>query len=296
MVMSLWKKQDGLKESIGESISYDYVVMGIPESDIGDDAVLRQFLIGNIPTIENNIKLTGISIGKQTSNSSWEATAEYKTDKKSFPNQLSRTFDTSGNTVHKTFSIKRVYARSTIYNAESEEGKPAEVGFNGEEVEGVDVGVAGFKFTETHPIPDSAVTFEYEQALSKASWHVNDAPFRGYEAGEVLFKGVSGSKNGTEKWTLNFEFEVIHNEKNVAIGDIVVAEKKGWDYASVRFTPKLSDDNSGIIIKITGVFVDQVYPTADFSSLGIGTDDWLTTVKNSTSDAENLLASFPFGN
>ena len=83
--------------------------------------------------------------------------------------------------------------------------------------------------------------------------------------------------------------------QNVTIGDIVVPEKKGWDYAFTRFSKQLSDDFKGLIVKVSGVFVDQVYPTSDFSALGIGTDDWTTTVKKASNDVENLLLSFPFG-
>ena len=289
MVMEAYKKFNGLRESIGESISYTYIITGVPYSPEGDDQAFRTELMTLLSRMENNIRLSSVTIDKQINNTTWEITATYATDKKSFPNQSALTFDTTGQTVHKTQSIKRLDAVSGAYDATGEIGKSGAIGFNGEDLEGVDIIVPSFSWTETHPIPDSVLTNEFRQKLFRATGCQNDAPFRGFKKGEVLFKGVSGSKNGTEKWTLTFNFEAIKNETNIEIGAITIAEKAGWDYLSIRYSKQVSDDGNSLIITPHTVAVDQVYYECDFAELGIGTGTWEEVTQNSIEDKEFIL-------
>lgn len=292
--MIITKKYNGFKVNIGESVEYEYIISDAPytpDNSDADDTVIMDFALSNIPSIAHSIKLTSVRISEQLNNTTWLAVAEYKNEKKSFPNQKSLTFDTSGNTVHKTFSIQRVYARSTLYNAIPEEGNSAAIGFNGEDIEGVDIETGGFNFSETHPIPDSAMTQAFRKNLSMLSKTINNAPFRGYEAGEVMFKGVRGSKNGDEKWSIVFEFEVIHNQTNFPVGDIEVPFKKGWDYIHARYSKKLADGNAAIVPKLLAVYIDQVYEYTDFSLLGIDTGTWEEVID----EPEDIEPIYPTG-
>lgn len=297
MTISIQKLFDGLQESLGESVSYKYLVIDAEPSPEGNDADLRTQILQQIPTSENNIKLSNLTIDKQINNTTWLITATYALDNKSFPNQSSMSFDTSGQTVHKTYDIFLLDSGvnqngNFVQNPDiGNDGMP--IGFNGEDIEGVDIIIPTFRITEVHPIPDSVMTSSYRRKLMELTGTVNNAPFRDYEAGEVLFLGVSGSKNGTEKWLMTFNFEVSLNKRDFMVGGWNIVLKRGWEYLDVRYKKQLSDDQTRIIVTPLQVDVHKVYETKDFSELGINTGTWEAVVEQNNEDLEQLL--FPFG-
>ena len=297
MAIVIIKKFNGLKESIGESIAYQYLVVDAGDNPDGNDQDLREQIVQALPSLENNIKLTNISIDEQINNTTWLVTATYATDNKSFPNQSSMSFDTSGSTAHKSTDLllldSGVLKDGNFVIGEDWLKEGQQVGFNGEDVEGVDIVVPAFKFTETHPIPDSVITNKFRNNLFQLTGTVNKDPFRGFEAGEVLFTGVSGSKNGTEKWLLSFNFEALPNKRNFDVGGYNVVLKRGWEYIAVRYTKQLSDDKTRLVVKAVQVDVHKMYETKDFEDLGIGTDTWEEETQDHIGDREFLL--FPSG-
>jgi len=56
---------------------------------------------------------------------------------------------------------------------------------------------------------------------------VNQAAFKGFAAGEVLFLGASGSKRGDGDWEITFNYAASPNVTNLPVGSITVASKKG---------------------------------------------------------------------
>lgn len=296
--MEVSKKFNGLKEDLGNSISYMYVVTDVPEHTDGDDTEFRQLIADALPQYENNIKMTNLQIGDQLNNTTWIVTAEYKTENNNFPNQSSMSFDTSGATAHKTNDLKLVDSWVAIgggafaINPDAfKEGQP--VGFNGEDVEGIDIVIPSFKFTEVHPIPDTAMTSAYRKKLLSLTGTTNKAAFRDFEAGEVLFTGSSGSKNGTEKWLMTFNFEALPNKTNVKAGGITIDLKKGWEYIAIRYKKQLSDDKTRINVTPLQVDVHKMYEESDFADLGITTGTWEEVVQNDPETLEQSL--FPFG-
>jgi len=62
----------------------------------------------------------------------------------------------------------------------------------------VDITVPVYSFSETHYNSLAFVTESYKQTLFGLTGKVNNAAFKGFAAGEVLFLGASGSKRGDE--------------------------------------------------------------------------------------------------
>jgi len=60
-------------------------------------------------------------------------------------------------------------------------------------VEGVDITIPVYNFSETHYLPTLIVTPQYKADLFRLTGRTNQAPFRGFQPGEVLFLGASGS-------------------------------------------------------------------------------------------------------
>lgn len=178
----------------------------------------------------------------------------------------SYTFETSGGTQHITQSLETV----------ARYGKPGKqapnfqgaIGFNGESVEGTDITVPVFRFSETYRFPIASVTHAYKLALFTLTGRVNRSSFKGFEMGEVLFLGASGSRRGQELWEITFSFAASKNAENLRVGNIIGISKRGWEYLWVRYADV--EDEKVLIKQPESVHVERVYSWGDFSQLKIG--------------------------
>lgn len=170
-------------------------------------------------------------------------------------------FDTTGGTRHLNRSLATISmtpAEATNY------GGAIEVDGEGN-VNGVDVTMPVMTFSETHTFAPSKVTTAYRKQLFLLTGTVNQAAFRGFAIGEVLFLGASGQKNG-EFWDITFKFAVSPNRTNLKVTDsLIVSSKYGWDYLWVKFGEKVV--NGAIVKEPIAAYVERVYEAGDFSKL-----------------------------
>ena len=192
------------------------------------------------------------------------------------PLKRSRSFDTSGGTQHKTQAYS-VGSGSTLdfeYRyPSSATNMSGAIGVDDTSVHGVDVVVPALTWTETYDVPHSYVTANYIKTVAGLTGTVNNATFRSFEAGEVLFMGASGSQEwddqkGNGPWSLSFKFAASKNETGITIGSISGIQKKGWHYLWVRY--ETASDTSSVFQRPKAVYVSKVYQEGSFSGLGIG--------------------------
>jgi hypothetical protein len=198
----------------------------------------------------------------------WEVSVRYGKREPKEPGESSFSFDTGGGTHHITHSITTV-ARYGL------PGRPpanfhSAINVHGDSVEGLDITIPVYNFKETHYIPVALVTPAYKATLFSLTGKVNNAPFKGFAAGEVLFLGASGSKRGREDWEITFSFAASPNATGLTVGDITGINKKGWEYLWVRYEDDVDGVAKQLIKKPIAVYVEQVYPYGDFSLLGLG--------------------------
>ena len=144
------------------------------------------------PTSLANVDLSGILRSKHCPPNTFNSISA-----KSSPigGESSFAFDTSGGTQHITQSLATIasYAAS---------GTPPDfggaVGVTHDSVEGVDITIPVYSFSETHFLDAAFVTPAYYGTLFNLTGKVNNASFKGLAAGECLFLGASGSKRGAE--------------------------------------------------------------------------------------------------
>lgn len=200
----------------------------------------------------------------------WTCTASYskKTREERPPLdefQSQYSFETGGGTVH----VKRSPRTAGVYVAA---GTPPDfrgaIGWDGNDIAGVDVVSPVFNWSETHCLPPEIVTPAYRLALYRATGKMNDAPFKGLAAGEALFLGASGTARGDGNWEISYRFAGSENAFGMVIDDITVTEKLGWHYLWVYYEP--AEDASILIRKPRAVFVEELYKPWDFSTIGIG--------------------------
>lgn len=178
-------------------------------------------------------------------------------------------FDTSGGTQHITQAVSHVASYAAA-------GKtPADfhgaIGVTKDSVEGVDITVPIYAFSETHYLANSLVTSAYKGQLFTLTGKTNNAAFKGCAAGECLFLGASGSQRGGDKWEINFRFAASPNKASFQVGGITVAAKKGWDYMWVRYEETEDAAAFALVKRPVDVHVDKVYEEGNFALLGIGT-------------------------
>jgi hypothetical protein len=192
------------------------------------------------------------------------------------PLRRSRSFDTSGGMQH----ITQAQATGSGGTLDFEKRYPPEatnmsgaIGVDDNGVNGVDIVVPALTWTETYDVKSTYVTSAYIKSVAALTGTTNDAAFRTFEAGEVLFLGASGSQEwdsqkGDGPWTLSFKFVASKNITGQTIGSITGVEKKGHEYLWVRYESSVS--GSDLVKKPKYVYVNTVYREGDFSGLGIG--------------------------
>lgn len=183
-------------------------------------------------------------------------------------NEAVYTFETGGGTAHITQSFGTTRYAPAGSTAPDFYGA---IGVNGDSVDGVDITIPTFNFTETYRFPGSTVSGTYKMILFNLTGKTNNATFRGLAAGEVLFLGASGTKTGIDDWEIAFKFAASPNVSSLALGGgITVTAKPGWDYLWIRFADAEDTTAKALVKRPVAAYVEKVYQAADFSLLGIG--------------------------
>jgi hypothetical protein len=187
-------------------------------------------------------------------------------DEEPQPLNRSRSFETGGATTHITQALAETKFGSGP-------GMSSAIGVSADSVAGVDIVVPQFNWTESYDVPARYVTQAYIVSLHNLTGTVNTGTFRGFAAGEVLFLGASGtqqwdSQKGDGPWNLSYKFIASPNATGLTVGSITGIAKKGHEYLWVLYEDDVADDT--LLKKPKAVYVNQVYKTASFSGLGIG--------------------------
>ena len=252
------------------SLEYSYTIQ---DAEDEDDAATALFLAA--PATLWGLTQDGLRV-EEEGDGLWTGIATYSRadqvqDESQEPGDAPRyTFDTTGGTFRRTHSI------STISKNGRGDPEDTPLDFKGainatkDGVEGVDIGVSIFKFSETYTFEAADITEGYKVTLSDMTHTTNDAPFRGHAAGEVLFLGASGSTRGDGKYEITFHFAALGNELDIEIfatATIDVAAKGGHEYLWVYYEDAEDTAGQGVVKRAQSAYVEQVYYPWDFDDL-----------------------------
>jgi hypothetical protein len=193
------------------------------------------------------------------------------------PLRRARSFDTTGGTQHITQAEEYQDAFGYFYESRypsSAANMSGAIGVDANGVNGVDVVTPQLQWQEQYDVPNAYINATYVRGLAGMTGTTNNAAFRGFETGEVLFLGCSGSQEwddqkGKGPWSLSYRFVASKNVTGKKIGSITGIDKKGHDYLWVRYED--AQDSNTLLKKPKAVYVNRVYKNSDFSLLGIGT-------------------------
>lgn len=259
---------EGREEAIAGklSASIPYIVMGAT-----DDANVRATALASIPTTYNSIPRSGIRITEQVNDTTWKVVASYEQPDSSGGSDTATlentyTFEIGGGTQN----IKQGLASTVRYpeGAAFIDG----INFDGDNINGVDIVTTQFQWSETYWFAPAAVDTTYKTTLSAIVGTVNLAAFRGYPAGELLFLGATGTKQGNGYWQITFKFARERNATGLSVGTITGISKTGWQYMWVRYEDAVDGTgaNKALVKKAKAVYVETVYMSWDWTGLGIG--------------------------
>lgn len=248
-----------------------YLVFEARDEDEALDAVYEE-----APKFIGNLSYDRMSTAKREDNNTFRVTVYYIYDENSDPSgggsdgEADYQFDTGGGTRHVERSIR------TVSTTPSSEAYPGGINTDDDgHINGIDITMPVFNFSETHIFPPSRVSTSYKKALMEQTGKVNNSSFRGFNAGEVLCLGVSGSRRGDsseDNWAITFKFAVSQNQSNIRIDALTVPSKQGWDYLWVQYkSAEVSQGGKTKKVKVPrAAFVEQVYEKGNFGALGIG--------------------------
>lgn len=139
------------------------------------------------------------------------------------------------------------------------------------EPQGVDITIPALKLIFTYKWPKGTFDLAAVRQLARMTGKTNNAPFYGFQQGELLFLGVSGQIDITIPTDVSYNFAASENA-TLSIGSWITGiAKKGHQHLWVSFEDTEDGAAKKLVQRPLAAYVETVYNEADFSSLGIGT-------------------------
>lgn len=250
---------DSRPSTLGDAPTLDLIYI---VKDSNNDEEVRTLVDTEAPDLYFDLDKDSIQTEPQ-GGGVWFATVRYTIK----GNPADFEFDTSGGSQRLATSLATLQRVALPgFSAPNYQGA---INVTEDRVEGVDITVPVYTFSETHYYDLLLVTPVLKYTFFQLTGRVNDDSFKGFAKGEVLFLGASGSKKGLERWAITFKFAASPNVINQPLGSGgLLVTKEGWEHLWVRFA---DDVDANVLIKIPVAFyVERVYPYGDLSLLGLG--------------------------
>lgn len=251
------------------SIEVQYLVFGVSSEEEALAAVH-----GKAPKESNGLPLDSIEIDTRETDDTFRVNAIYREEDTTVDDSNdddddetpTESFDCGGGTKHLLYS----FGQRKVYGDKDAGGA---IGWNGKsgddcEIAGVDVPTAQLRETYTKQMRIGKLTTAFKRKVAALVGKVNSGSFKGWNAGEVLFLGMSYSTPAkkAKKVTVSFNFAIQPNESGVKVAGKSVT-KKGFEY--VWAISKTVASSGTPKLEVEGIYVDQVCEYASFSGLGL---------------------------
>lgn len=262
-----FKERPDSRESTGNpaQITLRYVLTGED-----NDLVARTYARAATPWIYHGLYRQTVNL-KPFGPGDWYVEVPYGVSQQNEPNTYEWGFNTGGKTKRITNALAHV-ASFAAAGVTPPDHKGA-IGVNGNgDAEGCEVPEPAFNWWERHTLYVANYGWAYSQILKALTGKTNDAPFRGFATGQVLYKGAEGgpSKQDPALAVYTFHFEQSDDVSDQTVGDITGVAKAGWDYAWIQYERTQDEDADLPATRPLAVHVERVIYRGDFSQLGIG--------------------------
>lgn len=259
MPATIAERFDSRPSTLGDAASLDllYVIRGTES-----DSEVRSLTNATAPPTYLDLDKDSIQTEPQ-GGGVWFATVHYTLK----GNPADFEFDTSGGSQRISTSLATL--QRVALPGQSAPDYQGAINVRDDRVEGVDITVPVYTFSETHYYEKILVTPALKNNIFQLTGRVNHDIFKGFAKGEVLFLGASGSRKGLENWAITYKFAASPNVVNQPLGSGgLLVSKEGWEYLWVRFADSV---DSNVLVKIpVAYYVERVYPYGNLTLLGIG--------------------------
>jgi len=264
--------------TVGRSSSAELKYQAVGSSD---DAEIYDAVAAAAPASYRNWPIASINLEPDGAADIWKASVRYQPagGQKKEPSAIGEvtiSFDTTGGTQHITQSLSTI-SRTGPVGDTAPDYKGA-IGVTSEAVEGCDVTVPVFNFTVTKvfaagSLPNPGTIFALTGSVNAAPFSVTDSKTGltiTLAAGECLFMGGrAGGQRGDGGVEFSYSFAGSPNKTDIAIGNITVPSKKGWEYLWVRYRDVKDDAAKMLVKRPFAAYVEKVYPDGAFAGLGL---------------------------
>jgi hypothetical protein len=177
-------------------------------------------------------------------------------------------FDTSGGSEQMFLALSTIasYAAPGAGTAPDMKGG---INVTSDGPQGISRPVPVYNFSETHTIAAASMTAGYKATIFGLTGKVNNAAFKGFAAGEVLFLGARGASNANGDYEITFSFSALPNVTGATFGPFTGVTKKGWDYLWVYSEEEEDATAKRVVKRPVAAYVVQVFAYANLSGLGI---------------------------
>jgi hypothetical protein len=244
-----------------------------------DEVEVEALVQANIPAYYGGLNFQSYAVTPDGAPDIWKVDVKYGLKQKKKPGEWTMAFDTSGGTQKITQSRQTVDSRfcKTVSAGTFPPDFKGAINVTKDSVDGCEIAVSTFRYEESHVATDQHITADWIRLVRKLTGRTNDAPFRVFATGEVLFLGVSGTKRFEDNWELTFKFDVGENvttetEPPIEIGTLpdpgdpgTRLTKMAHDYMWVRHEDV--EDASSLVKQPHSVYVERVYLDGHFDDM-----------------------------
>lgn len=273
------------RRGLWQPFDVTYLALQVPDEDTAVEVVreqapkvLRGLSLTACSTVErlaNGVYKVTVSYGKFDSSSA--GTGDEYDDYEGYPlDNPEISVDVTPTSAHMSESLARIAAVSDDATIQQLALASNSINVDSDgNVQGVDVSKGVSTYQELYYLPPSHLTARYIKTLQGMVGSVNNAPFRNYDTGEVMFDGASFryQRDQAENVGITFKFKISPNAFGMPVGNTGwVMDKFGWDYAWIHYAMrrKILTQPGGFGMVPDYAVIDRVAPFVDFSLLGIG--------------------------
>jgi hypothetical protein len=210
-----------------------------------------------------------ITLDKQKALDIWYCDVTYGPIQPPDPSTWQWEYDAAPESIHVTASKQciQVYSTGPVPDA----GTKNAIGDNGHDIEGCEIQSSSTTWSEQHQLWATAVPFGYGDKLSSLLPFTNQASFRGYAAGRVLFLGgnLKRSSKDPEWIDASYKFKLA-KQLTVSIGPISGIVVPPHHVVDCKFQQDVDATAHELYQKLLWVKIHRVYDPGDLSQLGIG--------------------------
>lgn len=271
--------RDSNGDSSGMEVETRWYVLGVT-----DDAEARDLLLSTSPSLlyspPSPVMLTrrGYEL-KSTAADTWECSVTYATpgypdgeQTPLDPNAETYSFDTTGATAH-VDQTKETLATYKVNAADQQLGLnelKGAIGVSKDGVAGTDIVIPQMRLVITRAFPYDTVTLGYVNTIAQLTGKINSAPWRGFQAEQVLFEGASGSSQADGSVPITFNFRIGENRTDLVVAGVAGIAKKAWEYLWVMYHDVENLNAKQILKQPKHIFIERLYDRANFALLGLG--------------------------